>query len=195
MRPASSGRPTGSSHRSNAISTAASLGGPIVRNKAFFFADFEGFKQTRGQTASTTIANMAQRNGILTVEVRNPFTGAVYPAGTPIPMTDFARKVLSRAPGADHRPRVEQLSGAAELREHDEQGGWEGQLPSQPATVGVRTLRLARRRHLRRPEHPAAIRRRRQCLHLRAQQAVGAWRHLHAHLDVAARGSLWLVEH
>ena len=36
------------------------IGGPIVKNKAFFFADFEGFKQTRGQTASTTIADDAR---------------------------------------------------------------------------------------------------------------------------------------
>lgn len=74
------------------------LGGPIVRNKAFFFGDFEGFKQTRGQTASTTIANMQQRQGILSVDVRNPLTGEVYPAGTPIPMTAFARKVLNELP-------------------------------------------------------------------------------------------------
>ena len=74
------------------------LGGPIVRNKAFFFADYEGFKQTRGQTASTTIANMQQRAGILTVDVRNPFTNQLYPAGTPIPMTAFARKVLTELP-------------------------------------------------------------------------------------------------
>ncbi len=74
------------------------IGGPIVRNKAFFFADFEGFQQTRGQTASTTIANQAQRNGILGVDVRNPLTGQLYPAGTPIPMTAFARKVLSELP-------------------------------------------------------------------------------------------------
>jgi hypothetical protein len=74
------------------------IGGPIVKNKAFFFADFEGFKQTRGLTASTTIANMAQRSGILTVDIRDPFTGAVYPAGTPIPMTAFARKVLTELP-------------------------------------------------------------------------------------------------
>ena len=45
------------------------------KNKAFFFADFEGFKQTRGTTASTTIANMAQRSGILAVDVRDPLTG------------------------------------------------------------------------------------------------------------------------
>ena len=74
------------------------IGGPIMKNRAFFFADFEGFKQTRGVTASTTIANLAQRAGILSVDVRNPFTGAVYPAGTPIPMTAFARKVLTELP-------------------------------------------------------------------------------------------------
>ena len=37
------------------------LGGPIVRNKAFFFADYEVFRQTRGQTASSSIPTVAQR--------------------------------------------------------------------------------------------------------------------------------------
>jgi hypothetical protein len=74
------------------------LGGPIVKSKAFFFTDFEIFDQTRSQTASSTIATMAQRSGILSVDVRNPLTGEVYPAGTPIPMTSFARKVLNDLP-------------------------------------------------------------------------------------------------
>jgi hypothetical protein len=74
------------------------LGGPLLRNKAFFFVDYEGFKQTRGQTASTSIATMAQRQGLLNVTVRNPLTGDVYPAGTPIPMTPFARRVLGELP-------------------------------------------------------------------------------------------------
>jgi hypothetical protein len=74
------------------------LGGPIVRNKAFFFADVEVFDQVRSQTASTSIATMAQRSGILAVTVRNPFTSEIYPAGTPIPMTAFARKVLNDLP-------------------------------------------------------------------------------------------------
>jgi hypothetical protein len=82
------------------------LGGPIMRNKAFFFADFEGFQQTRGVTANTTIANLTQRNGILAVDVRNPITGTVYPAGTAIPMTAFARKVLSELPA----PTVDRAS-------------------------------------------------------------------------------------
>src|SRR5262245_30680538 len=74
------------------------IGGPILRNKAFFFADYEGFRQTRGVPASSTIPTMAQRQGILTVDVRNPITGVTYAAGTPIPMTTFARKVLGDLP-------------------------------------------------------------------------------------------------
>jgi hypothetical protein len=74
------------------------LGGPIVKNKAFFFADVEVFDQTRGQTASSTIPTLAQRQGILSVDVRNPLTGEVFPAGTPIPMSAFARKVLNDLP-------------------------------------------------------------------------------------------------
>ena len=42
----------------------AVLGGPLVRNKAFFFADVELFRQTRGQTASSSIADpRAARRG------------------------------------------------------------------------------------------------------------------------------------
>jgi hypothetical protein len=74
------------------------LGGPIKKNKAFFFADVEIFDQTRSQTTSSTLPTAAQRSGILAVDVRNPLTGEVYPAGTPIPMTAFARKVLNDLP-------------------------------------------------------------------------------------------------
>ncbi|MDP2055938.1 MAG: TonB-dependent receptor, partial [Acidobacteriota bacterium] len=74
------------------------IGGPIKKNKAFFFADFEIFDQLRGQAASTTIATLAQRTGVLAVDVRNPLTGETYAAGTPIPMTAFARKVLNDLP-------------------------------------------------------------------------------------------------
>ena len=74
------------------------LGGPILRNKAFFFSDYEGFRQTRENVAFQTIPNMTQRQGILSVDVRNPLTGVTYPAGTPIPMTAFARKVLTELP-------------------------------------------------------------------------------------------------
>ena len=74
------------------------LGGPIVRNKAFFFADYEGQRQTRKVTAISSIATPAQRQGVFAVDVRDPRTGTVYPAGTPIPVTSFAQKVLAGLP-------------------------------------------------------------------------------------------------
>lgn len=74
------------------------LGGPIIRNKAFFFGEYEGFRQSREGVAFATIPTAAQRAGILSVDVRNPFTGEIYPAGTAIPMTPFARKVLAGVP-------------------------------------------------------------------------------------------------
>ena len=76
----------------------AVAGGPIVKNRAFFFADFEGFRQDREQAAFSTIATAAERAGIFPVAVRDPRTGAVYAAGTPIPMTPFARQVLNGLP-------------------------------------------------------------------------------------------------
>lgn len=78
------------------------FGGPIVRNKAFFFADYEGFRQTRGLPGNSTIPDMQQRQGILSVTVVDPRTGVSYPAGTPIPMTAFARKVLTELPEPTH---------------------------------------------------------------------------------------------
>ncbi len=74
------------------------FGGPIVKSKAFFFSDFEIFDQTRSQTTSSTIPTVAQRAGVLSVDVRNPLTGEVYPAGTPIAMSAFARQVLNDLP-------------------------------------------------------------------------------------------------
>jgi hypothetical protein len=74
------------------------LGGPIVRNKAFFFADYEGQRQTRALTGISSIATEAQRQGIFSVDVRDPRTGILYPAGTPIPVTAFAQTVLAGLP-------------------------------------------------------------------------------------------------
>jgi hypothetical protein len=73
-------------------------GGPIVKNRAFFFGDYEGQRQTRKVTAISSIATPAQRQGIFAVDVRDPRSGTVYPAGTAIPMTAFARKVLAALP-------------------------------------------------------------------------------------------------
>src|SRR5436190_5237551 len=82
------------------------FGGPIVRSKAFFFGDFEGFRQTRKTTVFSTLPTATQNAGILSVDIRDPRTGVVYPAGTATPMPAFARTVLGRRPAPN-------LAGAA----------------------------------------------------------------------------------
>ena len=74
------------------------LGGPLRRDRAFFFGDYEGFRQTQRTLVFTTIPTLPQREGVLTVPVVNPFTGERYEAGTQVPMTAFARKVLTELP-------------------------------------------------------------------------------------------------
>jgi len=74
------------------------FGGPIVRDKAFFFLDYEGYRQVRGIPASSSIPTLDQRNGIFTVAVRDPFTGTTYAAGTGVPIAPFAQKMLAGLP-------------------------------------------------------------------------------------------------
>jgi len=74
------------------------IGGPIVKNRAFFFADYEGFRQDRKQPVFSTLPVAAQQQGIFPVDIRDPRTGMIYPAGTAVPMTDFARAVMAGLP-------------------------------------------------------------------------------------------------
>jgi hypothetical protein len=74
------------------------VGGPIIKNRVFFFADYEGYRQVQRTLSVSSIPNLNDRAGILPAPVVNPLTGVVYPAGTPIPMTAFARKVLTDLP-------------------------------------------------------------------------------------------------
>ncbi len=41
------------------------IGGPIIKNRTFFFADYEGIRQSKGITAVTTVPSLNARNGIL----------------------------------------------------------------------------------------------------------------------------------
>jgi hypothetical protein len=77
------------------------LGGPIVKNRAFFFSDFEGLRERQKFVVFSTLPTMDQRRGVFPTPVTNPLTGATYPANTPLPataITPFARRVLDELP-------------------------------------------------------------------------------------------------
>jgi hypothetical protein len=85
-------------HRNQFGGTA---GGPIVPNRFFFFADYEGFRQIRNIPTYQTIASEWQRQGIFPVNITNPLTGTTYAKGAVIPQSDwqpFARKVIADLP-------------------------------------------------------------------------------------------------
>jgi hypothetical protein len=109
------------------------LGGPIVRNKAFFFGDFEGFRQNRKNTVFSTIPTSAQDAGILSVDIRDPRTGVVYPAGSAIPMTAFARKVLGGLPPPNLPGAANNYSTLQELTNETDKAGGKLDLQLSPA--------------------------------------------------------------
>jgi hypothetical protein len=63
----------------------ADFGGPIMKNKFFFFLDYEGFRQTLTPTVVDTVPTTNELNGILAVAVQDPWHPGTYlPAGTSI---------------------------------------------------------------------------------------------------------------
>jgi hypothetical protein len=65
------------------------FGGPIMKDKLFFFLDYEGFRQTLRPLSVLTLPTQNELNGNLVVPVRNATTGTTYAAGTAIPTTAF----------------------------------------------------------------------------------------------------------
>jgi hypothetical protein len=77
------------------------VGGPIVRNKLFYFADYEGFRQLQRYLNFDSIPNLNDRAGTLPVSVYDPLNKTLYPANTPIPVSQlnsFASTVLGNLP-------------------------------------------------------------------------------------------------
>ena len=87
------------------------LGGPIVRDKTFFFGSYEGFRIAKGLTSLTVMPTDAQRNGDLSAGfpifdplttrkdaagkiIRDPFPGNVIPASRISPQAKKALDLL-----------------------------------------------------------------------------------------------------
>ncbi len=77
------------------------VGGPIVKNKLFYFGAYEGFRQNFADTGLTTVPTLAQRQGQFgALNIVDPSTNAPFPGNT-IPASRFdalAKKVIDLYP-------------------------------------------------------------------------------------------------
>ncbi len=77
----------------SSTSSVGYFGGPIIKNKLFFFGAYRGIRDTFSNTARLTLPSMAMRNGdfsalcttfsggicVRGTQLYNPFTGAAFP--------------------------------------------------------------------------------------------------------------------
>jgi len=78
----------------------ASAGGPVIRNKTFIFGDFEATYIRQSTTTLSTVPTLAQRDGIFSSKIIDPYTGTQFP-GNQIPSSLFdpvAQNVLAFLP-------------------------------------------------------------------------------------------------
>jgi hypothetical protein len=84
------------------------LGGPIVKDRTFFFADYQGTRDSTGITQVTNVPTLAERTGNFSqsaLPAIDPYTGAPFPNNTiPSPYLDstgLAIAALYPAPNRD----------------------------------------------------------------------------------------------
>lgn len=101
----------------------ASIGGPIIKNRLFFFGDYEGYRQLQRYANFDSIPTSNDRAGSLPVPVVNPLTGAVYPANTPIPLAQinpFAATVLNSLPATNGPGRSNNYEALLLIRDYSD---------------------------------------------------------------------------
>jgi hypothetical protein len=98
-----------------------------MRDRAFFFVNYEGFREVSRQVAFSGVPTMAQRQGVMGKPVVNPLTGELYADGV-IPasaIAPFARKVLAGLPAPtrpgtsnnfDTLPRAENFNDKVDIK-------------------------------------------------------------------------------
>jgi hypothetical protein len=127
----------------------ATIGGPILKNKLFFFADYEGFRQLQRYLNFDSIPTATDRSGVLPVSVVNPVTGKVYPANTPIPIASLnplAAAVLGALPSTNGPGRSNNYEALLLIRDYSDK--YDAKLDYQVNDKMTSFLRFSQRKDL-----------------------------------------------
>lgn len=80
-----------------------SLGGPIIRDRTFFFFTYEGLRIRKEETVLSALLTANERRGLFSFPVRNPATGQNYPTVTvdgqtfyQVPIGPIAQTIITR---------------------------------------------------------------------------------------------------
>ena len=125
------------------------VGGPIIKNKLFFFGDYEGFRQLQRYLNFDSIPSFNDRSGTLPVSVVNPLTGTVYPANTPIPISavnPFAAQVLNGLPNPNGPGRSNNLEALLLVRDYSDK--YDAKLDYQINSKMTSFLRFSQRKDI-----------------------------------------------
>ena len=85
------------------------LGGPVVRDRTFFFLDYQGQRQTIGRTVTSTVPTLLQRQGMFS-EAIGGRVPAVYDPATTAPASSGA---FTRAPFAGNTISIGRMDPVA----------------------------------------------------------------------------------
>jgi Carboxypeptidase regulatory-like domain/TonB-dependent Receptor Plug Domain len=108
------------------------VGGPVVKDHAFFFTDFEGTRIDRGVIRLTRVPTADERAGIFTSAVRDPLTGLPF-ANNQIPsgrIDPYAAAIINLVP-LPNQPGANNFFRTADLIDNSDR--WLGRADYKPS--------------------------------------------------------------